>query len=284
MKIYPFTIPKPPHQNITIQIDKVPEFYDRYHQHEEIQLSLIVSGSGQLLIGNNVSTFSKGDLIGIGSNLPHLFKSDGKDKQSHMITIFFLKNGFGTSFFNLEEMEVVENSFNYIENGFKCANPSKEIKAIFTSFTTNSKFLNVLGLLQLLNSIAEFQSESIQLFGGLSKIPKNQGERLQTVMNYVLEYYANPIKLEEVSNKVHMSKNAFCRFFKQRTNKTFFEFLSEVRIHHAKQKLITQLDKSVNQIALDCGFNSISNFNKQFKEITGKNPIYYRKSASNYLN
>lgn len=284
MKVHPFTIPKPPHQNITIQIDKVPQFYDRYHQHEEVQLSFIVSGSGQLLIGNNVSTFSRGDLIGIGSNLPHMFKSDSTNELSQMITVFFLKNGFGTSFFNLEEMNVLQNGFNRIDNGFKCANISLEIKNIFFSLTTNSKFENFLGLLKLLNIIGSFPNESVLLFGGFSKIPKNQGERLQTVMNFVLEYYASPIKLEEVSSSVYMSKNAFCRFFKQRTNKTFFQFLSEVRIHHAKQKLLTQLDKSVNEIALECGFNSISNFNKQFKDITGNNPIYFRKSASNYLN
>jgi AraC-like DNA-binding protein len=75
-----------------------------------------------------------------------------------------------------------------------------------------------------------------------------------------------------------MTPNAFCRFFKQRTNKTFFQFLIELRVEHACQLLGSKRELNINLISDLSGFNSISNFNKKFKKIKGVTPSKYQQS------
>ena len=95
MKVLPFKIPKPEQNAIVFQIDHDEIFYDKLHQHEEIQLSLIVEGEGTLIVGDTINHYSKDDILVIGSNLPHVFKSDvNASKVSHMLTLFFTKSSF----------------------------------------------------------------------------------------------------------------------------------------------------------------------------------------------
>ena len=93
-----------------------------------------------------------------------------------------------------------------------------------------------------------------------------------------MQNFNSEIKLEQVAQKVHMSKNAFCRFFKQHTNKTFFQFLAEIRIQHACELLKERQESTILEIASQSGYNTISNFNRQFKEVKGINPRSYRNT------
>ena len=101
---------------------------------------------------------------------------------------------------------------------------------------------------------------------------------MSAVFEYAIEYYHQNITLEEVAEKANMSKNAFCRYFKKRTNKTFFQFLIEIRIERAGKLLSKSQELSVLEVSELCGFNNISNFNRKFKEIKGMSPLVYRKS------
>ena len=94
MKIHSFKIPKKPGENLTLQSDKSPLFFDKLHQHEEIQISQIISGKGKLIVGDSVHSFEDGDLFAIGSGIPHLFKSTRGNKDSHMISLFFYQRFF----------------------------------------------------------------------------------------------------------------------------------------------------------------------------------------------
>jgi len=100
MKVLPFQIPKPEHDALIYQEDKETVFYDKFHQHEEIQVSYIAEGEGTLVVGDTINYYKKGDVLAIGSNLPHVFKSDTSFKtQSEMLSLFFSIDAFGASFF-----------------------------------------------------------------------------------------------------------------------------------------------------------------------------------------
>ena len=112
MKVLPFTIPKPKNDALILQEDKQPLFYNLFHQHEEIQLSLIKKGEGSLIVGDAVHSFQEGELIVLGSNVPHVFKSTTlKDSPSHMLTVFFKKDSFGNDFFETEELKSLDSFF-----------------------------------------------------------------------------------------------------------------------------------------------------------------------------
>jgi AraC-like DNA-binding protein len=277
--VYPFKIPKRPNNNLVLQIDKTNKFYNKLHQHEEIQLSYIISGEGTLILGNSVTNFTSGDLIGIGSNIPHLFKSSDSSftSTSHMISLFFSKDAFGKDFFNSPEMDYVKPIFNSLPQGLKIKDSDGSLHNHFSSFKNSNKFELLIGLLELLRYLVKNEKQYLSEKKYYSKISDYQGQRLQVVIDFVLNNFSDPIALDDVAKKIPMGKNSFCRFFKQRTNKTFFEFLAEIRIQHACNLLGENIDMPINEIALKSGYQTISNFNRQFKKIKGTYPKSYRE-------
>lgn len=280
MKVYSFKIPKKPGENIIVQKDQGPAFYDKLHQHEEIQISLIVQGNGKLIVGDSVHSFTSGDCFVVGSHIPHLFKSDQSTQHVQMISIFFALDSFGDSFFELREMEELQAFFSYAETGYKLQSQRDEVALAIKGIHTKGHFARFMVLLQLLKTISSSQGLRLSNFVHSKEISHDHGERLRVVFDFVMVNFDQKVDLETVSRLAHMTPNAFCRFFKQRTNKTFFKFLSEIRIEHVCQLLNQNKDLSVVEAAQASGFNSISNFNKTFKDIKGINPTKYRKEIS----
>jgi AraC-like DNA-binding protein len=105
----------------------------------------------------------------------------------------------------------------------------------------------------------------------------NEGKRMQDVMSYTMEHFDQPIPLEAISEVASMTKNAFCKYFKKRTNKTYVQFLTELRVEHACKLLQQKKDASISMVAYESGFGNLSNFNRQFKMIKQMSPSEYRK-------
>ncbi|NKI32092.1 AraC family transcriptional regulator [Croceivirga thetidis] len=278
MKILPFTIPKPKNENLIVQVDEGNRFYSKLHQHQEIQLSLILSGDGRLIAGNTVTDYAPGDFFAIGGNLPHLFQSGENETKSKMISMFFLKDCFGKDFFLSKEMKGVQPIFDYLQYGIKLKSDDK-LKMLFDNLTKKDEFEVFITLLQLLKQMMHSKKEVLNEKGFVYSISSNHGERLQEVIDYTLHNFTSNLTLEKVAEKIHMGKISFCRFFKQRTNKTYFQFLSEVRINHACQLLRVNSELSIAEVALASGYESISNFNRQFKQLQKVNPSSFRKHS-----
>ena len=280
MKVFPFTIPKKPKENIIVQEDITKTFFDRLHQHSEIQISHMISGKGKLVVGNTISRYSKGDTFAIGSNVPHLFQSTESPKKSHMISVFFLPNAFGHNFFDLPEMEDLTGLFEVLNFGVSIKQIEPELFKKVSKIKNTNRFFLFMNFLELLKTIATKEKELLSQKQYQKPISNNQGTRLQVIFDFVIKNFDKNITLTKVAAMAHMSPNAFCRFFKQRCNKSFFTFVTEVRVAHACQLLLDENDFSIGEIALKSGFNSISNFNKQFKAIQGLSPLKYVKSIS----
>ncbi len=278
MKTYPFKITKKPQENIVLQEDIVYTFFDKLHHHQEIQISYIFSGEGKLIVGNNIHAYKAGDVIGIDSNIPHLFQSKKSPLKSHMISLFFSHNSFGENFFDIPEMQVTKSFFDNIKYGISLSTYDNNYwENLFLQLHRANRFQLFISLLSIIKNLSE---ESVKLLN--SKVYKkvlsdHQGERLQLIFDYVINNFQDDIKLKTVANMVHMSPNAFCRFFKQRSNKSFFTFITEVRVAHSCQLLLENTDSQINEIAQESGFNTISNFNKHFKSIIGLSPTQYQK-------
>ena len=101
---------------------------------------------------------------------------------------------------------------------------------------------------------------------------------MRNVFDFTLENAYQNITLDDVASVANMTKNAFCKYFKKRTNKTFVSFLIELRVENACKLLSTDKDLSINDIAFKSGFNNISNFNRQFKMIKHMSPNKFRKT------
>lgn len=275
MKIYPFEIPKPVAGALIVQVDKELVFYDKLHQHEEIQISLLVKGEGKLIIGDSVHSYSAGDLFVIDGKIPHLFQSIPSNEISHMISLFFTATTFGNNFFDIPDLEQTTSFFDKPNTGLKVSDTNLEARAIIAQLPTTDSFSRFILFLKLLKSIGQSPFTTLTQFVHPKALSINEGKRLQDVLDYVMHNFDKDIKLTTVANLAFMTPNAFCRFFKQRTNKTFFQFLIELRIEHACQLLISNNDLSIAEVAEKSGFRSISNFNRKFKLIKKRTPTSY---------
>lgn len=278
MKVYPFNIPKKPQENIVVQVDMGNAFYDRLHQHKEIQISHIASGKGKLIVGNTISAYKAGDTFAIGGAIPHLFQSSESSEKSHMISLFFVPDAFGTAFFNLPEMQELAPFFDDVKFGIALNNISTASFQKLTLRKDSNRFLLFNRLLQLLKIIATEERKILSQTAYVKQISNNQGSRLQLIFDHVIKNFNQDISLNTIAEMAHMGPNSFCRFFKQRCNKSFFTFVTEVRIAHACQLLMDNEGLSMSEIAFESGFNAISNFNKQFKAVQGMSPSKYQKS------
>lgn len=276
-KAQPFKIPKKQHESITIQVDKGPEFYNRLHQHEEIQISFIKKGEGKLVISDSVHSFKKGAVFCIGSNNPHVFKSAENCHGIHMISLFFTQKSFENSFVNIPELSQFVLFFSKTEVNFKLASNLNKLDHLMDTIVSSEKLTRFILFFQIMQQIMNLKTIPLSKFISTKKITDTEGKRMQVVFDYVMNNFQNTILLEDVAALVFMTPNAFCRFFKQRTNKTFFQFLIQLRIEHACQLLENQNDISIENIALASGFNSVSNFNRQFKSLKKCSPSSYKR-------
>ena len=276
MKVYPFKIPKKEDERIIVQVDKEPIFYNRLHQHEEIQISHIIHGSGKLLVGDSIHQFVKGETYVIGGNLPHLFRSIPDKKDGHMVSLFFTEETFGKDFFTIPDLKEVLTFFNQAKNGFKVIEQQQKVVKYLMLVASSENVQKFISFLKLLDILTTVEKKSLTKFISPKSLTLNEGERLQVIFDYIFKNFHKPIQLSEIADMAFMTPTAFCRFFKQRTNKTFFQFLIELRVEHACQLLGTDQEYKINEVSYLCGFNSISNFNRKFKSIKGQTPSTYK--------
>lgn len=281
MKVLPFRIPKPEHDTLIYQEDKEIVFFDKFHQHEEIQVSYIAEGEGTLVVGDTINYYKKGDVLAIGGNLPHVFKSDiNTNTQSEMLTLFFSIDAFGASFFELEELRELKPFFRKVNYGFKLSSKSKKLSQLFLQLRDSSKLQRFIILLEILKILSKSRTQPLSSFIYDKKYTDSEGERMRAIMDFTMQNYHYQVSLDDVAQVAAMTKNAFCKYFKKRTNKSYFTFLNELRVENACKLLVSEKELSIADIAESSGFNNISNFNRQFKTVRQMSPSEFRKAKA----
>jgi len=278
MKVLPFQIPKPERASLIYQVDKTPVFYSNLHEHEEIQISLILEGEGDLIVGDSINHFKPNDIFIIGSRIPHLFKNEFIEGQdAFMLSLFFTKESFGKLFFDLLELRELDSIFRKIQTGIKVEDQKGEIKSLFLQLEKQSQLERFITFLNILKLVSQANTSSLSSFVYDKLYSDDEGERMSRVLNHAIASYKDEIRLSDMAQLANMTPNAFCRYFKQRTNKTFFQFLLEVRLEAACRLLHDKKEMSVAAICDSCGFKNISHFNRKFKTYTGVTPTKYRQ-------
>lgn len=279
MKALPFTIPKTKRDALILQEDKETIFYDLLHRHDEFQISYILSGEGTLIVGDTINSYSPGSVLVLGGNLPHVFKTDPKrTAKSHMRSIFFTKESFGLDFFNkIEELKSLQPFFKKSENGFRVLSNLKKIATLIDLLFKASKLDRFIRFFELLKMLNRSKSESLSSFKFDKKYSENEGLRMSVVFDYTVSNYHQEISLSTIAKQASMTKNAFCKYFKKCTNKTYITFLNELRVEESCKRMQRSNEPSVAEIAEQCGFQNISNFNRIFKKVKGTTPREFRK-------
>jgi AraC-like DNA-binding protein len=282
MKVVSFNVPKVSAEAFRFQEDVVAHFYDQLHQHPEVQIMLIEKGEGTLIAGDYVGRFNPGDLFVIGSGLPHVFRNDkhyyspSSRLKAHAFSIYFNESYLGDFFWKLPELEVVRKFMLKAVRGFRIDGPEKElICSMIRSLKQEEGLKRIISFFSVLNLLAESkQLSSLCISSWNEKLQVDESKRMNQILAFTFRECHRKIYTEEVAEVAHLSSEAFCRYFKLRTRKTYTNFLNEVRVSHACKLLISE-HYSVQDICFQTGFSNLSNFNRIFKKVTGKTPSQY---------
>lgn len=251
-----------------------------WHYHPEYELTYIIQSNGKRFVGDHVTNFDAGDLVLIGPNLPHFWRNDDdrlNEPPAEAIVVQFPSSLDENVLAAFPESESVRHLLQRSRYGL-CFS-AKMVARIATRLVQLPKqegLTQVLELLSILNELATdrdavlLASDSYQLTAS-----EAETERMKRVLEFVLKHFRKEIRIEQIASVAGMAPAAFCRYFRKRTNKSFVEYLNELRISHAR-KLLTHADLSVGQVGMECGFNNISHFHRQFKHQTGTTPLRYQ--------
>ncbi|WP_259066742.1 helix-turn-helix domain-containing protein [Mucilaginibacter sp. X4EP1] len=253
-----------------------------YHFHEEYELTYILSGSGKRYVGNHMEDFTAGDLVFLGPNLPHCWKLEpAKDEKAEgsAIVIQFNASFLGNDFFNKGELKYIKKLFQRSSSGisFKRSIQTAIKNRLIVLGDEKNSFKMLIELLEILQRLAT--SNDFNLLDQNSVVAERtlaEQERINPVFAYLVDNFRSHVSLDEAASIANMTPNAFCKYFKKTTRKTFMETIIEYRINYATQQLV-QTDKPISEISFESGFGDVSHFYKMFKLKMSASPLNYRK-------
>lgn len=251
------------------------------HYHPEYELNLVLHSKGKRIIGDSIEAYGHPDLVLIGPNTPHAWT--GNEPNVQVVTIQFLPDFLSEKAFSrkltLPIKELLERS---------------KMGVVFSNETTNNfldrimlltetrRFDSLLQFLSILNDLATSPGQrSLSSLSYVGQFDTSKSRRIKIVNQYLYDNLINQIKINEVAELVNMTPSAFSHFFKKRTQRSFSDYLSDLRIGNAARLLI-ESEKTVSEICYESGFNNISNFNRAFKEKKGCTPTEFR-SQQKYI-
>jgi len=252
-----------------------------WHIHPEIELVYVNGGTGKRHIGNQLSYFNDGDLILLGSNLPHYGFTDSLTNNKSE-TIIQMPHDFpGSHFLELPELVNIKKLFDRAKRGVVFYGRTKiEVGKRMENIASLDPLDRILELLSILKQLAlSRETEVLNIDNIVIEIEIQDNDRINNIFDYVREHFQESIPLEQISDHVSMAVPSFCRYFKKMAGKTFTQFVNEYRIVHSI-KLLSEKNTSITHICLESGFSNFSHFNKCFKSFTGMSPSSYRRELT----
>lgn len=251
------------------------DFIWQYHYHSEYEIVFVPYGSGTRHVGNHLSNYENGDLVLIGSNLPHSGFGLNSIGLHEEIVLQVQKEILPL---HLTEAESLTQLLDKAQYGLSFFGDTKkyagEKLAAISEQPPFQRFLTMLDILNILAASEEYHILNATIVSP-TLLTKHKS-RLQKIFTYVERQYHNDINIKNVATMAGLSVPSFCNFFKKATNITFSEFVNQYRIQRAC--LLLHQDKSIAEVCFECGFNNVTYFNKLFKQIMHKTPSQFKKT------
>ncbi len=256
----------------------VQSFEFKWHYHPEYELTYIVRGSGYRIVGNSHEHFASGDLVLLGSNLPHTWWGKNEDGSRSEAIVIQFSNEFIEPFLRLNEGHAIKALLESAAKGLRFESDDALVDKL-VSIGQTKEMESILSLLSILQDLTEKSGSNLCPDAYHNVISKKFETRINKVCTYIQNHYSERISLQQVSELVFMTESNFCKFFKKATSTTFSDYVNDLRINEACHLLIYSED-NISKIAQDCGFESLSYFNRVFLKKKRIKPSLFRKNAS----
>jgi AraC-like DNA-binding protein len=251
-----------------------------WHFHPEYELVLNIKSNGTRIVGDSVELFDRYDMVLIAGNIPHCwnyYKQNNSLPENHGIIVNFKLESLGDALLAQHELHSLKELLSEADRGLAFSvDDSRKAEEFMVQMINNKgidkmiNFFNIIKILCSSDKRANLCSENYKL-----AYDERGNKRMSDVYTYIRENYFKPIPLEKIAKIVKMSPFAFSRYFKKNSGAGFIEYLNRVRTNKACY-LLRETEYPVHDIAMECGFASISNFNKQFRKTEGISPRDFR--------
>ncbi len=262
--------------------------YDRFfypwHFHSQYELIFVRESYGCCFVGDHIEDYKAGDLFLFGSNLPHYMRSDDvyatpeTPGRVQGTIIQFEENFMDYSFSHYPQFMQIHTMLERAGRGLKFSGlKGTPAGVLLEDFPKEEGFRQIACLLEMLQELAVSPAQKLLASANYSEtFPVFGDKRINKVLSYIQSNYTQKLSLGGIAAMAHMNPAAFCRYFKEQSGKTLLEYIMDVRIGYACRLLVVS-KMTVAQIALECGFDSLTHFNKMFKKLTKFTPTSYRE-------
>lgn len=281
MKIMHEQVSFAPRTMLKVKWDDFPHFTYPWHFHSEFEIVFVLKSSGKRFVADSVEPFGEGDIVLLGSNLPHFWKSeseDGSENRVNAIVVQFHSDFFREEINSYPEFHRISEMLKRATRGIHFTAPASEkIGRMLKRLLNLNGLERMLYFIKLMDVMARTENYRLLASKGYQlEEHRELNSRLDKIMHFINTNYQRKITQEEVATKIGMTTAAFCRYFREKTGKGFIYFINEMRIGYAC-KLLIENHLSISQICFECGFNNLSNFNRMFKRQTGCTPGEYQQ-------
>lgn len=274
-----------PEHSFSVSKHDFSHFLKVWHYHTELELVYIKRSEGTRFIGDNISRFQTGELVLIGSNLPHMYQNDeayfqeGSELRAEAHVVHFSPVFLNTSLGEVPELRQIHLLIEKARLGLLFNKETADtIAPLMMKLADLRDLERMLSFLKILSVLAQAsEATTIAAPGFVNHFDQAGDVKLDKVYDHVMQHFQEDIKVDVIADLVSMNKSSFCRYFKKTTQKTFTEFLNEVRIGFAC-KVLMEKQMGILETSYYCGYNNISHFNRQFKKKVKMSPSEYLRS------
>jgi AraC-like DNA-binding protein len=285
MKLESVRLLKEPDRSFIVYHETQP--FSRWHYHPEYELVLITKGKGKRMVGDHIDMFEKHDLVLVGPLLPHEWLCDREfyehpdGFQGEGIVYQFLIDFLGPQFIDIPENRNLKRLLYESVRGIKFyGNTKKKIISLMVQnyeLDGTERLYSLLSIFRILNSTKEYKLLCSP--GFIEPFHASGNDTMQKALDYIFQNFQTSISMKEMISITNMSNTAFCMAFKKIFRMTFKEYLLNIRVGYAC-KLLADASTNISQIAYNCGFENLSNFNRQFKKIKGITPTQFQNEVN----
>ena len=272
-------VPRKPDDSFSVRQDLSNQVNNRWHYHPELELIHFHRGGGTQFVGDNIKRFDAGDIVLVGSNLPHFWRYDRPDPVAdtpYSTVVHFRNDLWGSAFLTLPETRPLKSLLERAGRGILLRD--RALGDRIGELRRSEGLDRLLALLGVLRDIAARPgAHLLSSMGFRPAFSEGESERINAIYDFTLQHFADNIYLEDVSRVAQLVPNSFCRYFKAKTGKTYSQFVTEIRVGQAC-KLLLEGKEGIKQVCYASGFNNFTSFNAAFKRITGKTPQGYQKT------
>lgn len=274
-------IPNADRESFTVREFNLERFLLGWHYHPEIELTYILESSGRRWVGDNANNYGPGDLVLIGSNVPHYWMNEtGRPgERARSVVVQFRPDCFGGKFFELVELHAINDLLQRSARGLQfhgttCTQVAERMMAL----RAKSGLPRFMELLAILDELAAADDRTPLSSPGFIPRPDDGSvERISRIYDYISSHSASAFKHAELAEMLGMSPSGLSHYFKRTVGTTLSAFVAEVRVGQACRHLILS-ENPVSEIAFKAGFENLSSFNAWFRRLRGTSPREFRQS------